>query len=185
MDLALIDRNASRAAGRYKRKCWWVDYDELHQVAALAQVEASPKFDPSWGRPLEAYLWRAAFIAVRTAVAKASAPVSSRSQPQRDLRGLYRAPLPEDTGAPLHAALVEEPHVVRYDRARRVRERVTSLFGEQSLEFALGVLTHEWNPRDVAREHGVAVTEVYAARQLMTQRLAADEVLLQLWKEMD
>jgi len=179
VDLALIDRNAARAAGRYKRRCWWVEYDELYQAASLAQVEAWDRFDASWGRPREAYLWRAAFIAVRTLVLKSSAPVSSRHRPEA-LVGLHR-----DTLDVEHAALTSAAQAERADRARRVRERVASLFGEDALPFALGVITDEWRPREIAAANNMPVQQVYAVQQHMLRVLECDPVLHQLWREDD
>lgn len=181
MSAEIIHKNAVRAAGAYKRKCWWADYDDLYQTASLAQVEACRTFDESWGRPLAAYLWRAAILATRTAVHKASAPVSASHQTE-NLLGLYRDTL-DAPHVQLESGETVEELFGEYERARRVRERVTVLVGEQAMEFALGVITDEWKPREVAQAWGVPAQRVYSEQQRLIGILAGDVELCELWRE--
>jgi hypothetical protein len=180
MDQGMIHRNAARAAGRYKRKCWWADYGDLYQAASLAQVEAWDKFDESWGRPREAYLWRAAFLAARTTVHKASSPVST-SHRTENLLGLYRESL-ETPHPALEDAMSAEDLCSLYERARRVRARVATLLGDDAVGFALGVITDEWKPREVAQANGCTAQRVYAAQQRMVRVLSCDRELYELWR---
>ena len=192
MHMEIVITNAERAAGRYKRRCWWANYEDMRQEAIVAQLETIDRgtYDPSFGRPLAAYLWTVAMYAVQRLVHKASAPVST-SHRTRNLVGLYRAPTEmqgEDGSSYQNPALNDahtssEEKATAQDRANRVRARVVELVGEQAAEFAFSVMTHEWRPSEVADEHGVNVKIVYAAQRRIANTLIEDRRLYDLWKE--
>lgn len=190
--LDVMQQNAAKAASLYKRRCWWASYEDMRQEALTAQLEAHARgnFDESFGRPLSAYLWSVAMYAVRRLVHKASAPVSTSHRTER-LLGLYRTPTElegEDGGTYENPALSvvvgsTDSRVTAQDRARRVRQRVVELVGEDAAEFAFLVMTHEWRPNEVAEANGVPVKVVYAAQRRISNILIEDRELHQLWRE--
>lgn len=186
----IMERNATKAAACYRRRCWWADFDDMKQEALTAQLKAerAQTYDPEIGRPKSAYLWSVAMYAVRRLVHKASAPVST-SHRTENLIGLYRAPTEykaEGGGWMPNPAMPTgnaETEMIAQDRAARIRARVVELLGPDSARFALEVLTHEWKPREVAEAHGVAVSVVYAAQRRLSSVLYADDVLQSIWEE--
>lgn len=186
----IIQRNASRAAACYRRRCWWADFDDMRQEAIAAQLKAERgrTYDEELGRPLSAYLWSVALYAVRRLVHKASAPVST-SHRTENLLGLYRAPteLHLEGGHVIpHPALPSrnaEDEAIAQDVDTRVRLRVVELLGTETARFALEVMTHEWKPQEVAEANGVPVRVVYAAQRRVADVLYSDDVLRSIWEE--
>lgn len=196
-----ILKMARQAAIRYRRRCWWADEEELRAVAALAIVDAMRIVQPEGD--VHGYLWRAAVVACRNALLRASAPVSASKNDLDSLRGLRRASLshlgttgsvvvPGDGGGEVR--IQTRPHESREVRAdealdtarweartesrlRLVLERVPGS-GE-----ARAVLLEERRPRDVADELGTAVRNVYRAARRAREAISADLELYELIKE--
>lgn len=188
--LEVIENNAVRIASLYRAKCWWASHEDMAQEARRAQLEAWKKggYDESFGGGIKRYLWAAGWMAVQRALHKASAPVST-SHRTSNLIGLRRAPTSYTVEGD---AVVENPElpildgealVIAEDRKRRIQERVVELLGAQGAEFALGVMTHEFAPREVAEHHGVPVSVVYDAQSRLRNILIADRHLYELWRE--
>ncbi len=144
--LAAIVSNAQKAARCYKRRCWWAEVEDLEQEAVRAQLEALPKFDPTYHIDQNAYLWIVALYSVRRFVLHASSPVSGSKHRPENMIGMHRAALEEcaDMGAFDHT----EDEVLRVLFAQRVRARVCSLLEAEDAEFALGVLSQVWSVRE-------------------------------------
>ena len=196
-----IERNAKVISRRYKRRCWWLEVEDVKQEAIGAQLQALSRFDATRGTPIGGYLWGAALNAARRAVHKASAPVSHSHRTER-LLGLFRAPLtrPAPDGGDRHSAGPEndvpiaelttlgqcdayiDELVIAADIAGRVRARMVKLLGEDGAEFALGALTDEWTPREIAAQSKTTPHVVYRAQQHAQAVLRGDEELFDLWR---
>ena len=192
--LEIMQNNAAKAAGIYKKKCWWASYEDMVQEALVAQLEAHDRgnFDESFGRPLSVYLASVAIYAVRKFVHKSSAPVST-SHRTANLIGLHRSPVEltgEDGSTYQNPALNREEssserREIAQDRSRRVRTRVVELVGENATVFALTVMTHEWRPAEVAQSGNVLIKDVYRAQRKIAKVLLHDPELLELYRESD
>lgn len=77
------DRLIKVAAGRYARKSWWAEPQELYQTGALAVCRALRTYDPEQG-PRVPYVWRAIVLAMSNALWKESSPVHTRSNHKPD-----------------------------------------------------------------------------------------------------
>jgi len=187
--LEVIEANAVRIASLYKARCWWASHEDMAQEARRAQLEAYRKggYDEAFGGGVRRYLWAAGWMAVQRVLHKASAPVST-SHRTSNLIGLRRVPTAYTVGEvvvenPELPTLDGEAAAIAEDRRRRVQERVVALLGPEAAEFALGVMTHEWAPREVAEAHGVPVATVYAVQSRLRNILIGDRALYELWRD--
>jgi len=192
--LTLISLNAKTVARRYRRRVWWVSVEDLEQEALAAQLAAERTFDLSKGE-FGGYAWRAAVLACHRYVLSQSAPVSGRHDPSV-LKGLYReefASESNDADQRKRYAVVPgqgnedlslEEAIDRARLAVRVRRRLRQVLGKQGEKFALGMLTREFTPREVARDHSVEVQRVYSAVRSIRDKVSADQVLYDLWREL-
>lgn len=180
----VLYKNAKQVVAFYKRRCWWVSSEDLHQEALMIQLDAAQRFNPakvidrhtSDEIDLERYLYAAATYGVRRLVLKASAPVSA-SHRLDVLKGLYRAgPLREDIADVAHNA-------ERAYCARQVLDRLVRCLGEDGAQFALSMIVDEWNAQDVARANATSPTEVLREMMTLRGKLLSDSVLHQLWQE--
>jgi len=179
--LAKIMSNAATLARRYRHLAWRLSLEDLEQVALLAQVDASTRFDMTRGTPFGAFTWRAAVIAAHRHVLTESAPVSGRHDPQA-LVGLYRHEFVEmahEAPAPSpEAALAQEQW------AACVRKRVAALVGKDGAIFITQLMTGEFKPADVARAHNVDIADVYHAVREAKKTISGDQELFDLWRTM-
>lgn len=178
----MLVRNAKIVARRYKRRCWWAEEADIASDAFVAQLSALPKAKPD--KPLIRYTWQVAVNAASASVKRASAPVSSRANPDH-LVGLYRASLDvPDWHAPRQLIEHETPFdaVAEKMRVERIRERVRVLLGEDGLTFAIDMLTGEFQPADVSGEHSIPVASVYRVVRRIRETLSSDRVLYDLWR---
>lgn len=193
---------ARRAARAYKRKCWWTEVDDLVQQAVVATTKAMTTFDPAVGVPLDAYLFRAAVLALKPYILSLSAPVSS-SRAQRDqLKGLVRAPVTttdrgslDDTRGDANYRRSDvimrtndddSPDIVvsKASITARVQERLHEILtDDKQTERALPVLLGWQSSAEVAEAEGISVQEVYRATLRARRRIESDTVLWQLWNE--
>lgn len=186
----IIEKNAKKVASLYKRKCWWASHEDMTQEALLAQHQAVERklYDETFGGNEARYLWATAVHAVLRYVHKTSAPVST-SHRTSNLIGLRRVPTAlegEDGGMYDHPELPTldgEKTLIAEDHRKRVHARVVELLGEDGAEFALGAMTHEWKPREIAEHHGVSISVVYAAQSKLRSVLISDRALYELWRE--
>ncbi len=185
-------RTAAIISRRYARKCWWVERDELVQVAMLAQVESTRTYDPTFGPPIGAYAYRSALYAVQRAVLRASAPVSPSSH-RPNVLGLSRASLTVPMGENAEESQERDEvcaanaHGVEYlstlYTAVRVQERLTHLLGEDGAVFALLAITHQFTPAEIAEHNDIDREHVYRRIQQIKKVLAGDPVLHALWSD--
>ena len=174
---------ARRAAARYKSRCWWAEFDDLHQQALEAALRAERTFDPDVGVPLDAYLWRACVLALRTYTWKQS-PVSAPDHKLTELRGLHRAELTDVTDDRAQEPWADK---VLSDKqwADRARASIEEALGEQSDKaLALRVLLADEKPREVADACDVPIQRVYRATQRARDALGRDLDIYHLWKEL-
>ena len=179
--LTKIMSNAAALVRRYKHLEWRLCLEDLEQVALLAQVDASKRFDKSRGTPFGAFTWRAAVIAAHRHVLTESAPVSGRHDPQV-LVGLYRQEFVEIS----HEATTLSPEdaLARELWAAAVRKRVSELVGEGGAVFITQIMTGEYKPGDVARAHNVSISDVYRAVRETKKAISGDPELFDLWRTM-
>lgn len=175
---------AARVANRYARRVFWADPDDLEQEAMVAALNAVQLYDESMGIPFAAYVARACMRQVGRAVLRASAPVSSRRRDKR-LIGLQRVPLCEELE---EAAPWADAVLVDADWKFRVHEQLDFVLnagqGDQA-RVALRVLLDEEKPARVAEELGLPVARVYKITERARSRLAGNECLFHMLKEID
>lgn len=172
---------ARAASARYKRKCWWVEREELEQQALLAVLEAQQTHDPQTGIPFGGYAWKAAVNQLHASVLRASSPVSAPSRKLPDLKGIYREMLDEGLIDP---ALSPEEVLLKLERKQRLKVVLNEVFdATPDQHLAREVLLHERTPREVADEQRVSVERVYEAVRRMRNRLGKSYALWTLWQE--
>lgn len=202
-DLTSASHPARRAARAYARKCWWAEVEDLEQTAFVATTRAMETFDPKVGVPLDAYLYRAAVLAIKPYLLAQSAPVSAPRSKRDELKGLVRVdsayletgatkndgarsavkvgrnPTLEDQAPPIDVTIARERVVAK------VRERLRMLLTDaKNTELALPVLLGVETSNDVAHRHGVDVQKIYLATLRAKRRIANDPALWQLWKDL-
>jgi hypothetical protein len=205
----LIAKNSSIVARRYKAKCWYVEAEDLKQEAYCAQLTALKTYDHNRG-PFIRYAWRTAVISASMATKRMSSPVSTSRGHEDNLLGTQRASLhdaPDTWGGYVHSrsvpqslsrrepALLEKMLAASLDsyelltqkqRAQAIRDRVLALLGsEEGLEFALAMLSQDYRPADVSKEHAVPVRSVYRYFARIKEILENDPELYRLWKEQE
>ena len=188
-----IQSNAKRIASRFRRKCWWIDRDELEQAAVLEQLKAARNYDPGRGRTGDiefgAYTWRVAVLAARRSVLKASAPVTAHHRLEV-LKGVSHTSLTimNEQGEERERPELVEPSPWLDDLAQRseflarIQARVVELLGEDGAAFAFGVLSDEFRPAEVAAYHNIPAETVYRAARRMKRQLIEDRELWEMWR---
>ena len=159
-ELVRLARSIVRSSPGYA----WAGEDELTQAALVAMLDAYWHWDPTRG-PAEPYLIPAGRCAVARHAWAFVGPVRRRPDRHRgpavavqvDEALRDRRPSPEELA--LHGEL---------------RERVAKVLAPYP--FGARVLLWEYRPREVAREHGIEVQEVYRctdrARRALRRELA-------------
>ena len=183
-----IISNASKAASRYRRKCWWADPEEMVQEAVAAQLKAAPNWDHLCGVPFGAYLWRVAVLSIRNWLWRSSSPVSSSHRPER-MRGLHHLSLmvftPDGDSyerPELRISTTPETNARISERTRKVQTRLVELLGADGAKLAIGILSKEYTPGDLAYENDIAPALVYRMMREIRARLH-DKELYDLWAE--
>lgn len=188
-----VDKLVRRIAGKYARRCWWADREELVQVGHLAVVEARRTFDETVGTPFEGYAQRAVVLSMRRYLWEQSAPVSGCSHRPEKLRGLTRLSTDAEAGSgdgvdskmtvgdmlsddgPLAD---EQLSSARWDRW--VRNRLLKLASKDGLGPLVTVMLEEATVETVAVKYGLTGPAV-AAKTLNVRRAArADAGLAKL-----
>ena len=180
---------ARRAARAYARKCWWAELEDLEQTAFVATTRAMETFDPKVGVPLDAYLYRAAVLAIKPYLLAQSAPVSAPRSKRDELKGLIRVEINSTAnGKPWQISSAPNTVDVTLDRVQLVawvRERLHELLIDaKQTEIALPVLLDLETSSEVAQRHGVDVQTIYLATLRAKRRIANDPALWQLWKDL-
>ena len=181
---------AARVASRYVSRCRWAERAEIEAAAMAAMVEANSLYDDGRGVERGAFLWAVAVNAAHRSVLKASAPVSASHRPAvlKGMSGVSvfvevgdteveREELSHDVATP--EVLFDDAEV-----ASRVRERVVQLLGADGAEFALGVISGDFKPREVAEYHRIPVERVYVTTRQMKATLSEDFELWKMWNEL-
>lgn len=169
---------ARAVASAYRRKVWWMETDDMAQVAECAILEAERTFDARVGVPRSAYLRRAAVLAVRASLWKQSAPVSGRGE--RELRGLFRAPLTDSLPVDGDVGRGVEDK----EWKERVSARLEAVAGDDlELRVGLAILLSEEKPREAARRLAVPRTWIYRAVKRTRRAIADDPALFELWMD--
>lgn len=199
VDVTSPSHPARRAARAYAAKCWWAEVEDLEQCAFVATTRAMETFDPKVGVPLDAYLYRAAVLAIKPYLLAQSAPVSAPRHRRDELKGLTRVSdsfmlndgeggqytLDRPTGVLTDDK--EEPDVIlsRESLVSAVRERLRTLLTDaKHTEIALPVLLDAENSHDVAHREGVDVRTIYLATLRAKRRIAGDPAMWRLWHEL-
>lgn len=186
------DHPARRAARAYARKCWWASYEDLEQEAFRATTQAMRTYDPLVGVPIDAYLFRAAVLALKPMLLRDSAPVSASRRKLDNLKGLRRVSrdmadgvhaVADNAHNPEHVILTAELAVDLHAWRQRVRQRLHALL-DGSAKLALPILLDGATSADVAAEAQVPLKEVYNATLKARRRLTNDRQMWSLWREM-
>jgi len=176
IDADEVLRIARAVAARYRKHCWWADFDDLVQTASVAVLEARVTFDPQVGVPFAGYASRAASRQVSEALWRASTPLSGGlHDPRKHIAGVHAEQL-EDK----HLANQTNPGEVLDDIAWRlkVRRRVRKLAKRtRDGDLAEAVLLHGRTPGDLIRETG---RDVYGAVELTRRKVKRDAPLYRL-----
>lgn len=188
-----LEKVVRLAARRYARKCWWADPAELEQEAWRWACEAAQTFDPDYGAPLEAYVWRAIINRLWIYLWGVSAPVSESQHHLKDLAGVLHTPLEVENASgqvvqtdglndrrPLPD---EQADYNRWREALQQAVRGAILSGRDGW-LAYAVLVREAQPAKVAAAHKVSVERVYDATNKARERLCGSYRLLTLWRQM-
>ena len=195
--IEMVLANAGKVAHRYARRCTWTTYDDLRHEAVRAQLEALNTYDPlhESGAPISAYLYIAGRYAVKRSVLSTSTAVSSRHDPRRLIglgsTSIYRRMDDPDASDCASEEVPDVAHSNRYGVSYThhehftycVRRRLVELFGVDGAEFALLVLSGEWEQHEVADAHDVEQSMIYRIVGRMRRVIAADEELQTLWRE--
>lgn len=194
--LEKINSNAVKAAARYKKRCWWASIDDMRQEATVAQLAAAKRYDPTKGRhgniEFGAYTWGIAVRAIRRMLLKSSAPVTAHHR-LNVLKGIVHTPLTitnhqgEERERPeLKAQDAPSDEIAqRAQISRQVHARMIKLVGADSVDFALGVLTGEFKPRDIAEYHRVDPKSVYRSARAIKRAIEEDRQLWKLWRDLE
>ena len=140
MQNRIIENVVNTLAGRYARRSWWMDAEDLRQQGWIFALEASTQVD--WnGKNPHSYLWTVVMRQLSDYVWSQSAPVSSgRGKRKRNLQGLHRADLSDSEDA-MRVALGNPPtpHELVNEKRRvaKVRKAVEDIDPE-ALEVILG-----------------------------------------------
>jgi DNA-directed RNA polymerase specialized sigma24 family protein len=170
-------RIARAVAARYRKICWWADFDDLVQTASIAVLESRETFDPQVGVPFAGYAARAASRQVSEALWRASTPLSG---------GLHD---PERTIAGVHALELEDAHLATsqpdpgeiLDDVRwrlRVRKRLRRLSARtKNGDLAAEVLLYGRASGDLIQETG---RNAYRAVELTRRKVKDDAIMYKL-----
>lgn len=176
-------RLASCIAAKYRARCWWAEYDDLRQEAILAMLEAGRTYDATRG-PVNAYMWRAACIAVRAFLWRNTAPVNASPHEFEELAGITRQAVDE-------RMLVDEQTPDELLAVHQWRQRVSSTLcavvyqahDDRTDDMLVhSVLFREVKPGCVAADSGVPVAHVYQAVKRARRRVSRDLELYNLWR---
>lgn len=181
--LAKVRHLATAAAKRYARTVFWAAplVPDMEQEAAWAMLDAAPRWDPTVGVPLGAFLWVAAVRWLRGWLLKQSSPVSGNRE---EMAGLCRAPLKEDMQAPSPSA-ESELHAMRVRAAMRGELLEVARLADAE-PWARAVLDGDLDHDDRA---GIAAAldctpqEASRLRHRFRRHAVVDAALYDLWKE--
>lgn len=179
-----------KIAGRYARRVWWADRQELEQVGHLAIAEASRTFDPRVAAcPFIGYAQRAVVLAMRRHLWSVSAPVSGgKHRPEKSMRGLYRTAIvsgedPEEVGAVLRdESAGGEQLLDEVEWRRRVRERLTAVATSLGMAPLVNVMLEEASAAEVGRRYGISAERVVAMTSKLRAALSKDANLSYLFE---
>lgn len=185
-DIAVAIEAAEHVAKRYARRAhsfWWMDIDDLRQVAVFAALDALRRHDPKRG-PVRPHTMKAAFFSVVEFIRKCGAPVSGPTRHRAVvLRGLERAPVDDvveraDPHEPPDLAVEDDE---RRRRTRTAIERVLSRIPNADL--ARARLLDGEAGEVVAERVGVPLWRVYEATTEARKALREDLTLRALYDE--
>jgi DNA-directed RNA polymerase specialized sigma24 family protein len=154
--------------------------DDLEQAAWVEVLRAVKTYDPT--QEFYPYVWVVALRACKRALVELSIPLSGLKHRPEVAEGVTRTVA---EAAEWKADESDGPRDV-YERAAidaKVRARLTKLFGEQGVPFALSVLTGEHHSTDIATYHNVNVRYVRRLASHVRKLCTGDEELYRLWKE--
>lgn len=191
---------ANRAAGRYARRVFWADIEDLRQEAFMAAIECATRwYDPQCGVPLAGYAWRAAVLHLRKWCWRNSSPVSETDHNLALLRGVHRTSL-EPKATPDHPrraftaqfddVLTDRRPIpdAAYEAAERnalIREQIEFLLAERTVkerEAALRVIRDEESARVVADSLDMPVRSVYRIARRARVLFAENAMLYSFWR---
>lgn len=177
IDADQVLRIARAVAARYRKTCWWADFDDLVQTASVAVLEAHGTFDPQVGVPFSGYAARAASRQVSEALWKASTPLSGGlHDPEKHIAGVHHHHLGDLAGHVEDQNPTDPGEAIDEFRWRlRVRRRVRKLSRRtKNGDLAADVLLYGRSPGDLIRATG---RNAYRAVEL-TRRKAKDDAVL-------
>ena len=169
------------AAKKYKRRCWWVDVEDLTQEAWPTMLRAKMTFDPSTGVPEQAYLWRAVVIRLKNYVWSLSSPVSANDGEKPNLAGVLHERL--------HPGMADR---APYGETLTIQRNFTSLIDSEvrhtimrldNGELAADMLISGYTLSEVCQRHNVARGAVLSALAQARKALAGNLYLQRLWRE--
>jgi len=165
---------ARHVARNYKRRCWWVDVDDLTSEACLQIMLSARSFDPQVGVAFKGYAYRAAMRSLSYYVRRQSSPVSASDATLKDMVNARRAEVP--IGLTDHRpSAAEQLDTVRWHlAARRQIRRVAAK--TTNGDAAIRTILDGDKPAPAAR----ATTS--RAVHLIRRKLRDDAVMFELWQ---
>jgi DNA-directed RNA polymerase specialized sigma24 family protein len=180
--LECMRSTAAKAVSRYAGAMRWLGRDELEQTALVEMCQARDGYDPTRGVDFGALMWRVAINAISRAVRKARSPMSATWHDVKALSEHRREPVEDDT---MIEHTTPEDDTSEEQLNARVRARLAALVGEHGVPFALGVMSKEYSPGEVAATHNVPVRRVYKLAAQVRRAIFRDYVLFQMWEELN
>ena len=144
---------------------WWANVEDLEHEGVQAALEARRRVGPQT-MDAEAYVARAADMAMGAAYVRMSSPASASDHERPALLGLARAPLSDDLP---HEGWRPDRILEQQQWRRRVRQRLAALASDRALLAAVMTLCHDVAPRDAARLCRVDVESVYKGRRRLVE----------------
>lgn len=169
-----IDRIASSIAGRYKKRCWWVEYEDIKQEACRIVCRAEQNYNPEVGIEFGAYAFIACSRELTQYLYRNSAPVSAPNNKVKELAGLHRKRVNpwEHVAGPKH---------YEDDLRARIRDRVMALAETiDNGEWAVAILL-EGTPGGDEPSAELVKQSMRKLKKLCSE----DYVLYRLWKQVD
>jgi RNA polymerase sigma factor (sigma-70 family) len=169
---------AETAARKYKKKCPWMNYDELYQEAWVGILSAN-KYDPSKG-PLKGYLYTAAKNRVSDYVCKFSSSLSGGTFNSMEDIAKVKPVSPDkivevksNTSTPEELLCSEQVSAVIEDRILK-----HCAFDKEKAKWIKLLLLSEYKSKSLAEELKIEVNKLYELMKSVKAKLQTDKRII-------
>lgn len=190
-ELTRVSRMVARS---YKKRCSWVDIQDLEQACWTVFAGAATRFDTNEGTPFAGYAQSSAYRSLKTVVHRAGTPVpgsnlvAMKTQIRTELAGHCK----DDPSRKGYEPVVDIDYGAALDRKRynqRLRPRIWRLIGAVALESALDAQTvfdlavKDLTPTEAVRSRGLDRKTALAVARKARDMIARDPKVCKLWRE--